>query len=61
MQKNKQPGKISEVQKPLKHPLVEHDDIPENPLPPGDELDIIPEEDLFETPQEEKPPFGERP
>jgi hypothetical protein len=43
------------------NPHIGEDIIPEAPLMPGEDPDIIPDEDPFETPPTEMPPPGEGP
>ena len=53
----KEPIKIS----PADNPDIYPEDIPEPPPLPEEEADIIPDEELFETPPYEPPPPGEGP
>jgi hypothetical protein len=61
MKNKKQPAKPKETPKPVKHPPPEAEETPLLPLSKEEELDIIPEEDLFETPPYEPPQPGEGP
>jgi hypothetical protein len=61
MAKKIKPDKPSEIPHPGKRPEIDSDKIPENPVSPEEEPDIIPEEDPFETPPEELPVPGEGP
>ena len=46
---------------PGKRPEIDPDTVPDNPVITGDEPDIIPDDDPFETPPEDVPPPGEKP
>jgi hypothetical protein len=61
MATKKQPSKPAKATYPGKVPEIEPDELPENPVSPEDETDLIPDEDPFETPPEEMPEPGEGP
>lgn len=46
---------------PGKRPEIDPDTVPDNSVITGDEPDIIPDDDPFETPPEDVPPPGEKP
>jgi len=63
MTKKKQPDEPIEKPKPEKHPIIAGPDEepPEYPLSMEESLDIIPDDDPFNTPAYEPPSQGEGP
>ena len=61
MAKKIQPEEPIGVPAPRRDPEVYPEEIPETPLLPAEEPDVIPQEDPFETPPYEVPPPGEGP
>ncbi len=62
MDTKKQPASPPKVSYPGKRPEIDPDKVPEHPILPDEDLDIIPDEDdPFETTPEEIPPPGEKP
>lgn len=60
MPKKKQDPKPAEIPAPAT-PEVRPGDVPEYPVLPEEDPDVIPDDDPFETPPNEVPPPGERP
>lgn len=59
--KEKQPQKTVEVPPPGKNLESDPDRLPEVPAVPGEDPEVIPEEDPFDTPPFEVPEPGEGP
>ena len=49
------------VPAPLRDPEIDPEEIPENPIIPGEGPDVIPDENPFVVPPYEVPPPGEGP
>ena len=61
MSKKNSPGKPKVIQSPGISPEADPSSLPPIPLAPEEELDVVPDEDLFETPPYEDPEPGEGP
>lgn len=61
MAKTKKQDKPFEIPSPGKHPETKPVYDPEDPIPPEEDPDMIPDDDPFENPPHEIPVPGERP